>query len=74
MAGPRLPTWAIPLVLLIGGLAVRMIDLTDEPLDRPSRQLRSAILTRGIYYRLLPDPDPIEAEAAIAMADSLEEF
>lgn len=51
-----------------------MIDLTDEPLDRPSRQLRSAILTRGIYYRLLPDPDPVEAEAAIAMADSLEEF
>lgn len=73
-AVPSLRTWAIPLVLLIGGLAVRMIDLTDEPLDRPSRQLRSAILTRGIYYRLTPDSDPVEAEAAIAMADSLEEF
>lgn len=50
--------WIAAVVLLIAGFALRMVDLTDQPLDfHPTRQLRSAIIARGIYYRLLPDAD-----------------
>ncbi len=57
-ARPRL--W---LALLIGllalGAALRMVNLTNPPLDfHPVRQLRNFIVARGIYYDLLPDADP----------------
>ncbi len=53
---------AIPLLVLtlvFGlGLAIRLYDLTDPPLDfHPTRQLRSALIARAVYYRLLPDID-----------------
>jgi hypothetical protein len=39
-------------VLLLLGLAVRMYDLTDLPLDfHPTRQLLSALKARGMYYQ-----------------------
>lgn len=56
----RLRSWLPLLVLLLalGGI-LRLIDLTDPPLDfHPSRQLRNALVTRDIYYHLLPDADP----------------
>jgi hypothetical protein len=47
----------VSLFLLATG--VRLIDLTDPPLDFfPQRQLRGAIIARGIYYQLLPSADP----------------
>jgi hypothetical protein len=48
---PRLAT--VILILLFGlGLAIRLYDLTDLPLDfHPARQLLSALKTRGMYYQ-----------------------
>jgi hypothetical protein len=45
------------LVLLLGlGLAIRLYDLTDLPLDfHPTRQLLSALKARGMYYQTLTD-------------------
>jgi hypothetical protein len=39
-------------VLLAAGLWVRLLDLTDPPLDiHPTRQLHSALMARGMYYQ-----------------------
>ena len=55
------------LLLALGGL-LRLLDLTDPPLDfHPTRQLRNSIIARGIYYDLLPNADP----ATRALADSI---
>lgn len=47
----------VVLLALFGmGLAVRLVNLTNPPLDfHSTRQLRSAIIARSLYYRLLPD-------------------
>lgn len=51
------------------GIAVRVMDLTDEPLDfQPARQLRSALLARAIYFQVLPGADPAVAQLAKEMA------
>ncbi len=44
------------LVVLFGlGLAIRLYDLTDLPLDfHPTRQLLSALKARGMYYQTAP--------------------
>lgn len=57
LSGPR--TWLLLLVLLLGlGLTLRLLDLTDPPLDfHPSRQLRNSLVARDIYYHLLPNAD-----------------
>ena len=45
--------------LLLSGLALRFYDLTDQPIDfHPTRQLRGAIIARGMYYEMLPSADP----------------
>ena len=55
------------LLLALGGL-LRLLDLTDPPLDfHPTRQLRNSIIARGIYYDLLPEADP----STRALADSI---
>jgi len=37
------------------GLGIRLYDLTDQPLDfHPTRQLRSAIIARDMYFEHLP--------------------
>ncbi len=62
-------------ILLFAGIAVRLIDLTDEPLDfHPTRQLRSAIIARGMYYQMLPAPDPLLKSRAIALWQNLEVY
>ena len=39
------------LLLLLLGLSIRLLDLTDPPLDiHPTRQLHSALMARGMYY------------------------
>lgn len=41
------------IALLVAGFAVRMLDLTDPPLDfAATRQLHSLILARGFYYQM----------------------
>lgn len=55
------------LCLLVLGFAVRMYDLTDQPIDfHSTRQLRGAVIARGMYYQMLPDADPALRERAIA--------
>ncbi|MDO9300799.1 MAG: glycosyltransferase family 39 protein, partial [Anaerolineales bacterium] len=51
--------WFILFIILLalGGL-LRLLDITDPPLDfHPTRQLRNTIVARGIYYSLLPQAD-----------------
>ena len=56
------PRWFLiaTLVVLFGlGLAIRLYDLTNLPLDfHPTRQLLSALKARGMYYQTAPNvPD-----------------
>lgn len=45
--------------MLVAGLWIRLLDLTDPPLDiHPTRQLHSALMARGMYYEHLQNaPD-----------------
>lgn len=53
--------------LLALGFALRMYDLTDQPIDfHPTRQLRGAIIARGMYYEMLPTADPVQREQAMS--------
>lgn len=54
---PRFLRLTLLALLALGGL-LRLLDLTDPPLDfHPTRQLRNSIIARGIYYDLLPNAD-----------------
>ncbi|MFZ5884733.1 MAG: glycosyltransferase family 39 protein [Chloroflexota bacterium] len=67
-------SWLLALALLVFGLGLRLYDLTDQPLDfHPTRQLRGAIIARGIYYQML-SPAETEASRAVAFWRSFEEF
>lgn len=58
--------WIVLIILYGLGFAIRMVDLTDPPLDfHPTRQLRSAIIARSMYYRSLPEEDSWQRQAAI---------
>lgn len=61
--------WTVMLVLsLAGGFALRMLDLTDLPLDfAPTRQLFSALKARGMYYQYVTDAPEWQREQAIAL-------
>jgi 4-amino-4-deoxy-L-arabinose transferase-like glycosyltransferase len=49
------PWFVTFIILLILGGVLRLIDITDPPLDfQPSRQLRNSLVARDIYYSLLP--------------------
>ncbi len=63
-------------VLLLGlGLVLRMLQLTTPPLDfHPTRQLRSAIIARGMYYQSLPDADPRLREIALNTWATMERY
>jgi 4-amino-4-deoxy-L-arabinose transferase-like glycosyltransferase len=65
--------WATLVLLLVGGFLIRMIDLTDQPLDfHATRQLRSAVISRQIYLKMNPDADP--AHAAYATDPALYDY
>ena len=59
------------LVIFLLGLGIRLYDLTDPPLDfHSSRQLFSAIIARGIYYKGLDTaPEWQRLQALSALAD-----
>ncbi len=47
------------LLVLVGGLAVRLFDLPDPPLGfHPTRQMRGALVARYLYFRWRPPADP----------------
>jgi hypothetical protein len=61
-------------LFLLGGL-IRLIDLADPPLDfHPTRQLRNALVARGIYYRLAAEADPARREAAAAFQRAVGQY
>ncbi len=65
--------FAVLVVILLTGFAVRLYDLTDPPLDyASSRQLRSAIIARGIYYQIAPDVPAWQREVAARQRGSQE--
>ncbi len=57
-------------VVLLGlfglGLAIRLYDLTDLPLDfHPTRQLLSALKARGMYYQAAPEVSDWQRQMAL---------
>lgn len=67
--------WIMLVVLLLLGIGLRLVDLTDPPLDfHPTRQLRAAIIARGMYYEMAPDADPILTLKAQQLRAALESY
>lgn len=66
----------IPLILLMAvGIGLRLYDMTDPPLDfHATRQLRGAIVARGMYYQMLPDADPALVQTAVQLANSTGQY
>ncbi|MEJ5200833.1 MAG: glycosyltransferase family 39 protein [Anaerolineales bacterium] len=67
----RFRFWQVVLLALVFllGFGIRIYDLKDPPLDfHASRQLRSAIIARGIYYRLNTQAEPAIRQAAQELA------
>jgi 4-amino-4-deoxy-L-arabinose transferase-like glycosyltransferase len=68
-------TWLVPLALLLFGLGLRLVDLTDPPFDfHPTRQLRAAIIARGMYYEMLPSADPVVRGQASQLRMTLKSY
>ena len=54
------------LILLLLGLGIRLLDLTDPPLDvSPTRQLHSALMARGMYYQDRSDVPAWQVRTAV---------
>lgn len=72
--------WRAGLVIVIAalfllGALIRLIDLTDPPLDfHSTRQLRNSIVARGLYYQMLPEADPELREKAISQGRSVGQY
>ncbi len=50
------------------GLGLRVLDLTDPPLDfHATRQLHAAIIARGMYYQMQPSVVPAQRDLAVRM-------
>lgn len=61
--------------LFVLGLAIRLCDLTDPPLDyHPTRQLHMAIIARGLYYQISPSADARQTQLAIALGNSMGQY
>ena len=62
---------ALAVGLLLLAFLARMVDLTDPPLDfHADRQLRSAVIARGMYYQMSPRADTSTRELALALRAS----
>lgn len=63
--------WLIVLLGVVLGLGIRFYDLTDPPFDfQATRQLRSAIIARGMYYADLDDAPEWQRERALAVMEA----
>jgi 4-amino-4-deoxy-L-arabinose transferase-like glycosyltransferase len=63
--------WKVSLFLaLLAGFGLRIINLTNPPLDfAPTRQLFSALKARGMYYQYVSDAPAWQRDAAIRLGD-----
>ncbi len=66
---PKRSRWVLGIVLVIIfaiGFLLRMVDLADPPLGfNPTRQLRSAIIARGMYYVTQTEDDSLQRQFAL---------
>jgi hypothetical protein len=72
----RTNTWSALFILLLalGGL-LRLLDLTDPPLDfHTSRQLRNSLVAREIYYNALPSATEEQRQLASSFANSVGKY
>lgn len=54
------------LILLLLGMGIRLLDLTDPPLDiHPTRQLHSALMARGMYFQGRTDVPEWQVKTAV---------
>ena len=57
----------IALFIFALGLGIRLVDLTDIPLDfHPTRQLFSALKARGMYYQAAPEIETWQQDMAVS--------
>lgn len=69
---PRRLPLLLTLLFLTFAFLLRTTDLHDEPLDfNPVRQLRSAVLARGLYYAGRTDVDARQQQLATNFGESL---
>ena len=62
----KLTLWITLGVIMLLGLGIRLYDLTDPPLDfHSTRQLWSAIISRGMYYQGLDNVSTWQKETAV---------
>lgn len=72
----RIKPWSALFILLLalGGL-LRLLDLTDPPLDfHTSRQLRNSLVAREIYYNALPSATEEQRQLAASFANSVGKY
>ncbi|HMX19132.1 MAG TPA: glycosyltransferase family 39 protein [Anaerolineales bacterium] len=77
MTPPTRPAnWFIAFIILLAlGGVLRLLDLTDPPLDfQPSRQLRNSLVARDIYYSMLPSATAEQKELASSFARSVGQY
>jgi 4-amino-4-deoxy-L-arabinose transferase-like glycosyltransferase len=71
---PRIWLPILVLLLALGGL-LRLLDITDPPLDfHPSRQLRNSLVARDIYYSLLPSATTEQRELSASFARAVGQY
>ena len=74
-SGSQILAFSCLILVFIAAFWVRIIDLDDPPLDfNPTRQLRSAIIARGLYYRSAPDVDLEKRTLAINHWSGMEQI
>ncbi len=69
-------TWSVVLILLLAlGGFLRLLDLTDPPLDfHASRQLRNSLVAREIYYAVLPSATDEQRQLTTSFANSVGKY
>ena len=66
---------ALALAFFVLGLGIRLLDLTDPPLDFHAwRQFRSATIARGMYYVMASDVDPEARQIAENLSRQFEKL
>jgi 4-amino-4-deoxy-L-arabinose transferase-like glycosyltransferase len=68
--------WFITLIILLAlGGFLRLLDITDPPLDfHPSRQLRNSLVARDIYYSILPSATTEQRDLAASFARAVGKY
>lgn len=73
---PQSRNWFITFIILLAlGGFLRLLDITDPPLDfHPSRQLRNSLVARDIYYSILPSATTEQRDLTASFARSVGKY